>query len=177
VTAPNRSASLSRSTIAINHRAHTLMSFARRLKLVLVICALSALAFVASSMVAMAIERHRLTSDPLALERIEDVRAACVVLIERSLSRGGSYAEARVMLAATMLKLRDGWSGLDRAACDTLLADIYDRLAARIAAPDAANQDELLAVLSQTRPTADNSALWERYTQALERHGIAAIAP
>jgi hypothetical protein len=42
------------------------MTLARRLKFAIVACVLCALALVASSMVSMAVERHRLTDDPLA---------------------------------------------------------------------------------------------------------------
>jgi hypothetical protein len=76
----------------------------------------------------------------------------------------------------TLVALRDDGTLLDRAQAHALLADLYDRIALRISAPDAANREEMFALLSETRPTADNAALWDRYQQALAKHGIAAAS-
>ena len=152
------------------------MTRARRLKFAIVACVLCALALVASSMVSMAVERHRLTDDPLALRNAAEIGRACDLLLERSLERGGSHIESRYVLKQTMLKLRDGWDGVPAADAHALLADIYDRVAARVTAKESKNTDEVLAVLSEARPTSEQAALWERYQQALAKHGIAAAS-
>ena len=152
------------------------MNPARRLKFAIVACVLCALALVASYMVSMAVERHRLTNDPLALQGADEIGRACDLLLDRSLERGGSHIEARFILKQTMLKLRDGWDGLSAADAHALLADVYDRVAARVTEKSAKNTDEVLAVLSETRPTSEQTALWERYQQALAKHGIAVTA-
>ena len=152
------------------------MNPARRLKFAIVACVLCALALVASYMVSMAVERHRLTNDPLTLTSADEVRAACEVLIDRSLARGGSHIKSQFQLQVTLVALRDGETTLERAQAHALLADLYDLIATRVSAPDAANREEMLALLSETRPTADNPALWDLYQQALAKHGIAAVA-
>jgi hypothetical protein len=98
------------------------------------------------------------------------------VLIDRSLARGGSHIKSQFQLQVTLVALRDGRSKLAPQAAHALLADLYDRIAERVTAPDAANREEMLAVLSAARPTADDPALLDRYQQALAKHGIAAVA-
>lgn len=137
---------------------------------------LAALAVVAGGMIYLAAERVRLTNDPLALTSADEVRAACEVLIDRSLARGGSHIKSQFQLQVTLVALRDGRSKLAPQAAHALLADLYDRIAERVTAPDAANREEMLAVLSAARPTADDPALLDRYQQALAKHGIAAVA-
>jgi len=152
------------------------MNPARRLKFAIVACVLCALALVASYMVSMALERHRLTSDPLALQGADEVRAACEVLIDRSLARGGSHIKSQFQLQVTLVALRDGRSRLEPQAAHALLADLYGRIAERVTAPDAENREGMLALLSAARPAAGDAALLERYEQALAKHGIAAAS-
>ncbi|MFN5495976.1 MAG: hypothetical protein ACK5WD_00770 [bacterium] len=152
------------------------MPLARPVKFALVAFVLAALAVVAGGMIYLAAERVRLTNDPLALTSADEVRAACEVLIDRSLARGGSHIKSQFQLQVTLVALRDDGTMLERAQAHALLADLYDLIAARVSAPDAANREEMLALLSETRPTADNAALWDRYQQALAKHGIAAAS-
>ena len=152
------------------------MNPARRLKFAIVACVLCALALVASYMVSMALERHRLTSDPLTLTSADEVRAACEVLIDRSLARGGSHIKSQFQLQVTLVALRDGRSRLEPQAAHALLADLYGRIAERVTAPDAENREGMLALLSAARPAAGDAALLERYEQALAKHGIAAAS-
>lgn len=152
------------------------MNPARRLKFAIVACVLCALALVASYMVSMAVERHRLTNDPLTLTSADEVRAACEVLIDRSLARGGSHIKSQFQLQVTLVALRDGRSRLEPQAAHALLADLYGRIAERVTAPDAENREGMLALLSAARPAAGDAALLERYEQALAKHGIAAAS-
>jgi hypothetical protein len=152
------------------------LPLARPVKFALVGVVLAALAAVAGGMIYLAAERQRLTQDPLALKTSADVRAACEILLDRSLARGGSHIKSQFQLQVTLVALRDDGTLLDRAQAHALLADLYDRIALRISAPDAANREEMFALLSETRPTADNAALWDRYQQALAKHGIAAAS-
>jgi hypothetical protein len=152
------------------------LPLARPVKIALVGVGLAALASVAGAMIYLAVERHRLTQDPLALKTSADVRAACEVLLDRSLARGGSHIKSQFQLQVTLVALRDGETTLERAQAHALLADLYDLVATRVSAPYAANREEMLALLSEARPTADNAALWDRYRQALAKHGIAAAA-
>jgi len=149
------------------------LPLARRVKISIVVCALAALASVAGVMVNLAMERQRLTEDPVALTKSDDMRAACEILLDRALSRGGSHLKSRLQLQMTLVALRDGETSLAREPAHALLADLYDLIAARVTAPDAKNRDKMLALLSETRPTADDAALWDRYQQALAKHGIA----
>jgi hypothetical protein len=150
---------------------------ARRVKFVFIGAVLVALGALAGGMIFLASERHRLTEDPLALKSADEIRAACEVMLDRSLARGGSHVKSRFQLQVTLVALRDDGTRLERDAAHALLADLYDLIAARTAAPDAEHHEEMLALLSETRPTADDTALWDRYRQALERHGIAAATP
>jgi hypothetical protein len=152
------------------------LPLARPVKIALVGVVLAALAVVAGGMIYLAAERVRLTNDPLALTSADEVRAACEVLIDRSLARGGSHIKSQFQLQVTLVALRDGETTLERAQAHAVLADLYDLIATRVSAPDAANREEMLALLSEARPTADNAALWDRYQQALAKHGIAAVA-
>jgi hypothetical protein len=147
---------------------------ARRIKFVFIGVVLVALAVTAGAMIRLASERHRLTADPLALTSAGDARAACEVLVERSLSGGGSHVKSRFQLQVMLTALRDGKSALPPDAARALLGDLYDLIAARVAAPDAQHRDEMLALLAETRPPAGDAALSERYQQALAKHGIAA---
>ena len=98
------------------------------------------------------------------------------MLIDRSLARGGSHIKSRFQLEVTLVALRDDRTKLEPQAAHAVLADLYDRIAARVTAPDAANREEMLAVLAATRPSADEATLLERYQKALAKHGIAAVA-
>jgi hypothetical protein len=152
------------------------MNPARRLKFAIVACVLCALALVASYMVSMALERHRLTNDPLALQGADEIGRACDLLLDRSLARGGSHIKSQFQLQVTLVALRDGRSRLEPQAAHALLADLYGRIAERVTAPDAENREGMLALLSAARPAAGDAALLERYEQALAKHGIAAAS-
>jgi hypothetical protein len=150
------------------------LPLARPIKFALVGVVLAVLASVAGGMIYLAAERHRLTQDPLALKTSADVRAACEVLVDRSLSGGGSHIKSRFQLQVMLTALRDGKSALAPDAARALLGDLYDLIAARVAAPDAQHRDEMLALLAEVRPLAGDAALSERYQQALTKHGTAA---
>lgn len=150
------------------------MPSARRIKVVFIGAVLVALAVIAGVMIHLASERHRLTSDPLALTSAGDARAACAVLVDRSLSGGGSHVKSRFQLQVMMTALRDGKSALPPDAARALLGDLYDLIASRVAAPDAQHRDEMLALLAEVRPAEGDAALSERYRQALATHGITA---
>ena len=75
---------------------------------------LAALAVVAGGMIYLAAERVRLTNDPLALTSADEVRAACEVLIDRSLARGGSHIKSQFQLQVTLVALRDDGTMLGR---------------------------------------------------------------
>jgi hypothetical protein len=152
------------------------LPLARPVKFALVGVVLAALASVAGAMIYLAVERHRLTQDPLALKTSADVRAACEVLLDRSLARGGSHIKSQFQLQVTLVALRDGRCRLEPQAAHALLADLYGRIAERVTASDAENREGMLALLSAARPTAGDAALLERYEQALAKHGIAAAS-
>jgi hypothetical protein len=153
------------------------LPLARPVKIAVVGLTLVALAVTSVQMVLIANRRHHLTEDPLSLNDPAEIRTACEILIDRSFSRGGSHVKSRFQLQVTLVNLRDTAAcGEDRATRDALLGDLYEEIAERLTAPDAANREEMLALLSETRPTADNPALWDLYQQALAKHGIAAVA-